>query len=511
MSNLTSHLPDALAVNDHTAKLWVEQQIWGHRLHNDQTPWLLLLEAIGVMAHLAKTGTLLTGLEKPGNHEVFTYNIAIRQDLRAILFKDRHIEEIAESNLYSDQSRWSNWYERLSVDDAKRLSYLQERFTSFTGFRNAVTLLRSAEVEADRKRRASSRHLSPRGPDMMTADYGEPKKKGNQPGKDRRFFARGGELLYLMLNRSHHRSELHELVQTRLLSAKSRWNALAKLLQPSQEQTPELSFDNVGYLPLPHHQVYDLIAEDWLAVLSLKALPDDSLPDPLMRLTGLGIIQYMTRRSAEIVDKEPPVFPLAMVSIETVAVQKLSKDCFARHRDQSRDAVGKLVDDLVCSDDWAAALGQQNPLQAIKSLLKNRFMFECSENAIEKIPEAVREEAIGDHEMHLGRVVGFYAEQIGMAASRRGSGRWYAASDALLEALVLANVTVPMEFEMFLDRLWQRYRVVVGIDAAKTAFSTSNYTHHKANQRLLEERLRILGLAKRLSDDCAFVINPFHG
>jgi hypothetical protein len=51
---------------------------------------------------------------------------------------------------------------------------------------------------------------------------------------------------------------------------------------------------------------------------------------------------------------------------------------------------------------------------------------------------------------------------------------------------------------------------VVGIDAAKAAFSTSNYTHHKANQRLLEERLRILGLAKRLSDDCAFVINPFH-
>jgi hypothetical protein len=107
-------------------------------------------------------------------------------------------------------------------------------------------------------------------------------------------------------------------------------------------------------------------------------------------------------------------------------------------------------------------------------------------------------------------VVGFYADQIGMAVARRGNGRWYAASDGMLEALVLANVTAPMEFEAFLDKLWARYGFVIGTDAARREFAEGNYEHFRSNQRMFEDRLRILGLSKRLSDDCAFVINPFH-
>ena len=94
--------------------------------------------------------------------------------------------------------------------------------------------------------------------------------------------------------------------------------------------------------------------------------------------------------------------------------------------------------------------------------------------------------------------------------ARRGSGRWYAASDGFLEALVLANVTAPVEFESFLDLIWRRYGFVVGTEAARVEYPQGNYEHFKTNQRLFEDRLRILGLSKRLSDDCGFVINPFH-
>jgi hypothetical protein len=69
----------------------------------------------------------------------------------------------------------------------------------------------------------------------------------------------------------------------------------------------------------------------------------------------------------------------------------------------------------------------------------------------------------------------------------------------------------PMELEAFLQLMWERYRVVVGAEVGRQAFTNVNYAHLKANQRLLEERLRVLGLLKRLSDDCAFVSNPFVG
>jgi hypothetical protein len=344
---------------------------------------------------------------------------------------------------------------------------------------------------------------------MLAADYGEPKKRGNQPSKDRRFFARGGELLFLMLNRSKLRHELEKPIRDRLLNRQSRWNSLSKVLQPDSSASGEILFDTIGYLPLAHHEVYDLLAEDWGAILSLKGLPDDNVPDPLMRLSGLAVIQYITRRSTEILKLEPPVFPLDMVSSETVAVQKLAKDSFRRHRDQSRAAIKQVVDDLVDSEEWRQALGKHDPLKAVKDLVERRFGYEDPEGPISRIPDEIKEEAISDHDQHLGRVAGFYAEQIGMAVTKRGHGRWYAASDSLLEALVLANVTTPMEFEIFLEKLWDRYRIVVGTEVSRKAFQSVNYAHLKANQRILEERLRILGLVKRLSDDCAFVINPF--
>src|SRR5690606_37933829 len=114
--------------------------------------------------------------------------------------------------------------------------YLKDRFTRFASFRNAVALLRSAEVESGRKRRPTSRHLAPRGPDMLAADFGE--TKSESANKDRRFFARGGELLFLMLNRSSRRNDLEELIPRRLLTEGSRWNQLAKVLQPKEQDPP---------------------------------------------------------------------------------------------------------------------------------------------------------------------------------------------------------------------------------------------------------------------------------
>lgn len=504
--------PPGLAV-----EVWIEQQIWGHRFYNDQTPWFVLLEALGIMSSLhgdKNVDSIFPGVAD-GRHETVGYSMAPRKALRTILFKDRHLDEIADSDEYgSDRTRWATWFERVGPGGkgVEEFGYLEDRFIRFSAFRNAVHILRSAEVEGGRKRRASSRHLAPRGPDMLAADYGEKKSSGLD--KDRRFFSRGGELLYLMLNRSAGRQALEPLVADRLLSGGSRWNSLAKVLQPPLDDSP-LAFDNIGYLPAPSHPRYDFLAEDWINLLSLRGLPDDNLPEPLMRLTGLAIVRYMAERSAEVLGMEaPPPIPLDMVSPSTVGVKKISQDCFRRHRDMSRMAISAVVSGFAASPEWHEAMEAPGKAQAANCLLDRRFSFAWKDvdgrPEPERYPEHVEKEALDNHEQHLGRVGGFYAEQIGMAVAARGTGRWYAASDGFLEAVVLANVTVPVEFEEFLDRLWRRYGIVVGSEKGREAFEAGNYGHFKANQRLLEERLRVLGLVNRLSDDCAFVHNPFY-
>lgn len=495
--------------------VWLEQQIWGHRFYNDQTPWFVLLEALGIMSFRNVDNNhahILPGLPKSGNHERFSYNLSPRRELRTILFKDRHIDEIADSDEYgSDNIKWAKWFEWLGPDSDKKFGYLKERFTRFSSFRNAVALLRSAEIESGRKRRSTSRHLAPRGPDMLAADYGE--KKSDRADKDRRFFSRGGELFYLMLNRSSVREQLEPLITQRLLTENSRWNALAKVMQPKDQEAPPLDFD-LGYLPLPTHKAYDRVAKDWLNILSLKALPDDNLPEPLMRLTGFGIILYIIERAGEILGTEPLPFPIDMLSSTTVGVKRISQDCYRRHRDMTRLAITRLTEDFAASSEWKEALGKLQIVRAANDLVEARFGFSWKDGDTRpepsEYPEHIAKEALEDHEQHLGRVIGFYADQIGLAASVRGNGRWYAASDGLLEALVLANVKEPLEFESFLDELWTRYRIVVGSEVGRVAFETANYGHFKANQRLLEERLRVLGLVHRLSDDCAFVHNPFY-
>ncbi|MGE0500658.1 MAG: hypothetical protein AB7I79_03255 [Rhizobiaceae bacterium] len=495
-------------------QIWAEQQVWGHRFMNDQTPWYLLLEALGIMAHRAADRNVDQVFPGPsgGRDARFSYDMNLNHALRTVLFVDRHIDEIASSDLYiTDASKWARWFEMMGKggEGERRFGYLRERFTKFAAFRNAVDLLRSAEVESSAKR-PTSRHLAPRGPALLSADFGE--KKGNKVNKDRRFFSRGGELFYLMLNRSAQARSLEEPVRNRLLSDGSRWNALAKVFDPPVEEE-KVSFDGLGYLPLDSHRAYDLAGADWLALLSLGGLPDDNLPEPLMRLSGLAVVRYVIERAAAVAGRDAPPIPLDMVSSSTVAVQKISKDCYRQHRDMTRTAIEKLVLDSAADPAWLASLGDANRVRSAKQYMAARFSVDPDEfgqmDPVE-YPAHLAREAIDNHDQHLGRVLGVYSERVGMAVARRGSGRWYAAADGLLEALVLSNVTVPVELETFLDLLWERYRFVVGTDVARKAFGSANYAQFKANQRLLEDRLRILGLLNRLSDDCAFVRNPFY-
>jgi hypothetical protein len=120
--------------------IWLEQQVWGHRFYNDQTTWLLLLEAVNLMAFRAQDRNqdelVFPGLN--GEHENMSYETNAARKLRQILFTDRHIDEIAEQSGVSDAYLWTAWFKSLGPSGEAEFGYLKGRFVKFASFRNAV-------------------------------------------------------------------------------------------------------------------------------------------------------------------------------------------------------------------------------------------------------------------------------------------------------------------------------------------------------------------------------------
>jgi hypothetical protein len=68
-----------------------------------------------------------------------------------------------------------------------------------------------------------------------------------------------------------------------------------------------------------------------------------------------------------------------------------------------------------------------------------------------------------------------------------------------------------MEFSLFLSRIYERYGLIIGDREAALVLDNNEYDikAFQANARRLEQRLASLGLLKRLSDGCAYVLNPY--
>jgi hypothetical protein len=114
------------------------------------------------------------------------------------------------------------------------------------------------------------------------------------------------------------------------------------------------------------------------------------------------------------------------------------------------------------------------------------------------------------HRQHVANIHRNYGREIGLV-SRRGTVKLrYAPNDSLLKTLLFANVNKRIELNDFLAKLQQRYGIVFGDREAEHILPKGDFDKKafRANSRRLEQRLGSLGVLKRLSDACAYVINP---
>ncbi len=500
--------------------IWVDEAIWGHRLHDEQVPWLALLEFLGVLRSEADAGRALkeenglNRLQYQGRHLLY---------LRNIIFNNPSIETIL-LRVPDDRARWNRWRDAMRQTTSgireANFEFLEGRFSSFEDFALLVQLLRSTAIEGDTNKRWTSKFVFPYGPQCLYEDL-RMDDSGNA-SNDRRFFARVGELVYLMLCRSGRSDELLQLLRPLVLDERSRWNRLVATLEPNAPPESRRQAGSSAYLPYESLPDYRFLADDWLTLLRANLPGYDVLPH-LVDLLGLHLVLYFLRRASEWGGDGANVsLVLEIVGPKRSTVRDLAADSFQQNGLLSRKAVVAFLEEEVHgSEEWTSACASTDPFGQATAVAHKKVAWKVLRNAgedyegprtAEGLFQELRQAVEKRHPQHVATFHARYARAIGLA-SRRGSRRMrYAPSDQLLKSLVLAVVPQRMEFQHFLHTLRDRYSLVIGHRQADVFIGAgSDQRAFEENARRLEMRLASLGLLNRLSDACAYVVNPFAG
>lgn len=494
---------------------WVDEAIWGHRLYDEQTPWLCLMEFMGILNSECERERGF----KEQSFNTLTYSPYTRLYLRNILFNNPFMEIIYRDYLAhnDDKKAWNEWIhlaeQNFGGSDYPNLHYLQGNFDNFEGFYETVKFLQSNTIEGENNKRWSSQFIFPYGKDCLYEDL---RVSGNKASNDRRFFGRTGELLYLMLSRSNKGEELLNFLEPNIINSKSIYNRLAQLLQPNYGKE-EVARDSTGsYLPYEYLKEYSDMADDWINIFNNKIPAYDTVPH-IVNITGLHFIKYFINRSKDVLGHyEKTKFILEILAPKKTIIRDLASDSYIDNNNLSRQALEHYIRSIKSTDEWEAIQSLPDPFFEGQKLLNKYFLWPSSneeilaENIDSLIDELV-EKAISRHKQHVNNFHRVWGKEIGLSSSRNSQRIRYAPTDSLLKTLVMANVPNRMEFQEFLSVLFEKYGFIIGDNEAVEVINSGQADQEafSENAQRLEQRLSSMGLLRRLSDACAYVENPF--
>lgn len=491
----------------------VDEHIWGHRLYDEQLPHLAVLEFLGVLASNA---------DKPlraGPEDKVRYRPQRQIRLRGILFNNPYVESIREKKI-SDEDKWKQWTDRFAEDSAKLgdgdLGYLRRVFNTFDDFAKAIELLRSSAFEARSNKRWSSKFVFPFGPDALYEDLRIDAEGGGS--NDRRFFARTGELLYLMLSRSKNGARLGDQLVERLFDRSAQMNRLVRAFQGETQRADDDRA--VGYLPHASHPRFDRLCDDWLAILARDMPVYDAL-EHLIASAGLNLLLYFLEcGKAQSGDVEPVEIICEIVSRERTKVRALSGESYQYNQALSLRAVRASVESIRLTNEWSDALQSREANAQCAELMRSWFQWPPEDGGDESVTgdttgetliRELADKAESRHEQHFGKIHAAWSRAVGLSSRRLSRRTRYAPNDRLLKTLVISIVDDRMQFDEFLSEACKRYGLVIG-DAEGARLVKEKLVDQEAlsdNRGNLETRLVGLGLVRRLSDSCSFVENPF--
>jgi len=493
---------------DQSSSMWVDEAIWGHRLYDEQLPWFVFLEFLNVLHHEADKGRAFT---EPAGFNTLKYRARRRLHLRNILFNNPHLTEIRQA-YPDDEKRWSEWLKRMKGATGiahAQFDYLKNHFHSFDDFSETVEFIRSTSLEVDSNKRWTSKFVFPYGSNSLYEDL-----DNSGSTNDRRFFGRTGEMLYLMFCRAERKQDLLIALKTKLLKTDQAWDSIIKCLQPTEEEPLGGERAN-SFLPYSSHRCFDELAQDWLSILSLNIPGFDVMPH-LINLVGLHLLRYQLVVSREILGLESPLQLICeVVAPKKTLVREISCDLYQENNLLPAQAIEAFISRIEGSPPWQRAILENGAFEKCLKILREEVRWGedyDGPSEPEQLIGALRQSAMKRHRQHVANIHRNYGREIGLVSKRGTVKLRYAPTDALLKTLLFANVEKRTELHQFLERLHVRYGIVFSDKQAEQVLPKGEFEKKafQANSRRLEQRLGSLGVLKRLSDGCAYVVNPYH-
>src|SRR3546814_14370974 len=89
--------------------IWVDEAIWGHRLHDEQSPWLTFLEFLTVLLAEHEAGRPLV----EGELNTLSYRPKVQLKLRNLVLNTPHLVKVRVAHL-SDAASWQLWLQTVA-------------------------------------------------------------------------------------------------------------------------------------------------------------------------------------------------------------------------------------------------------------------------------------------------------------------------------------------------------------------------------------------------------------
>ncbi|WGM45839.1 hypothetical protein KOAAANKH_00703 [Brevundimonas sp. NIBR10] len=493
--------------------VWFEEALFGHRIWARQTPWLLFLEFLNVADAQAREGREMFTPAEPDVPQ--PYQLRYRMGLRNILYANGDLFDIAREG-WDDEAKWTKWLADMSGADtapAETYGYLRKNFKYFRDFADLVALVRQTTLEGSGNVRWSSRFIFPFGINALFTDaiIGR-----NGPGRDYGNFGRTGEILYYMVSRARRGGELRPYFENFFAPDQPKNKLAALLCAPSDDRCGQEMLGN-SFLPYRQHPAFDRLVEDWLSVIALD-LPAQDAFAYLAPLASLHVMLYHLETAASQAGAETrPSLVCEIIAPRRGLVRQRSIASFNTNDALVRQAVNGQAERLFASFETELAkdevASEEERLDQVRGLLLDQSNFETDDpkaRTLDGLRNAFEDAVETKLDNSAGRVHSAYGRYVGLV-SKRGTNRYrYAPNDDFMKMLVVTRVKTQTEFSRFLDDLYAHAGLVFGPEEARAALAPADFDHASfaKNRDRLEARLASMGLLKRLSDGCAYVVNP---
>ncbi|WP_423798168.1 hypothetical protein [Neobacillus sp. SAB-20_R2A] len=367
---------------------------------------------------------------------------------------------------------------------------------------------------------------------------------------ERNFFARGGELYFLMLsygtkNDLTLRNEIEQRLKFLLQKNKSIEhivNKISSTLEDEQNKKEDLyplkkvseKTKEYPYLPVEDDPIYHEFAVEFNQLISLN-IDIYEMFELLISLITFQLSRYMLKRSLIDDDNNQVTYFFDCLDAQVGPIQKLSAKSFSdnellvKNKFESyfkqvfNEKMGNYAFVTSHLSGWKANPEELISYLGLSKLSKERknkvkkVISKCNtyRDITDKLYIIVKDIVSDQLKKHQLSIIRGLARDGGFGGFRRGSKYRYFMTDSFVQAIVYANIKPKeqMEFNLFLENLYKKYGFIIGELQAKSngiyEKSKLNVRYFQKNEFAIREKLRYNGLLVEYSDATAMIRNPY--